>query len=114
MESAPEEEACRCFLAELLMYLSFSFSFPYRKSKDQVDYFERTYKITENKSLEIQVSKWGYGYTLFGLTINPSWFRSHSGLEIGIDLFNWSLIVNLCDNRHWNFKEGRWCTPEEY
>lgn len=96
------------------MYLSFSISFPYRKEQKQVDYFEKTYAISKNKSLEIQVSRWGNGYTLFGLIVSPSWFRSHSGLMIELELLNRAIIINFCDNRHWNYQEGRWAKPEEY
>jgi hypothetical protein len=60
------------------MYLSFNITFPYKKQKGQKDYIEKTYFITKNKSLEIQLSKWGDGYTLFGLIINPSWYQDHS------------------------------------
>jgi len=39
------------------MYLSFSISFPYKKRKEQVDYLEKTWSISKNKSLELQISK---------------------------------------------------------
>lgn len=90
------------------MYFNFSISFPYRRQKEQVDYFEKTYSISKNKSLEIQISKWGHSFTLLGLEVRPSWYQSHSGLMIEFELFNYSLIINLCDNRHWNYQEGRW------
>jgi hypothetical protein len=95
------------------MYFSFSISFPYKIQKDQIDYIEKTYVITKNKSLEIQLSKWGNGYTLFGIRIIPSWYRSHSGLEIELELFNYSLIINFCDNRHWDYQKGTWSTEDE-
>ena len=95
------------------MYFSFSISFPYKIQKDQIDYIEKTYVITKNKSLEIQLSKWGTGYTLFGISINPSWYRSHSGLKIELELFNYSLIINFCDNRHWDYQKGTWSTEDE-
>lgn len=90
------------------MYLSFNISFPYKKQKSQKDYVEKTYAITKNKSLEIQVSKWGHSYTLVGLMIRPSWYSSHSGLMIELEMFNYALIVNFCDNRHWDYEEGCW------
>lgn len=95
------------------MYFSFIISFPYKKQKEQVDYIEETYNITKNKSLEIQLSKWGNGYTLLGLSIKPSWYRDHSGLMIELELFNYSLILNFCDNRHWDDEKGTWSTKDE-
>jgi hypothetical protein len=95
------------------MYLSFNISFPYKKQKKQIDYVEKTWSISKNKSLELQISKWGHSWTLFGIIINPSWYRSHSGFMIELEVFNYAMIVNFYDNRHWNYEEGRWCRDDE-
>ena len=90
------------------MYLSLNISFPYKIQKQQVDYIEKTYNITKNKSLEIQLSKWGHSYTLIGLSIRPSWYQCHAGLMMEFELFNHSLIINFLDNRHWDYEKGCW------
>lgn len=95
------------------MYLSFNISFPYKKHKKHIDYVVKTWSISKNKSLELQISKWGHSWTLFGIRISPSWYRSHSGFEVELELFNYAMIVNFYDNRHWNYEEGRWCRDDE-
>ena len=95
------------------MYLSFSISFPYKKQRKQIDYVEKTWRLFENKSLELQISSWATSWTLIGLSVNPSWYRSHSGLMLELELFNYSMIINFLDNRHWNYQEGRWCKEGE-
>jgi hypothetical protein len=95
------------------MYFSFNISFPYKKHNKQTDYVVKAWSISKNKSLELQISKWGHSWTLLGITITPSWYRSHSGVEIELELFNRAMIINFCDNRHWNYKEGRWCKEDE-
>lgn len=94
-----------------MIYLRFSLSWPYKKQKSQIDYVEKTWTITKNKSLELQISKWGHSWTLIGIEFRPSMYQSHSGLFLELELFNYSIILNFCDNRHWDYKEGKW---EEY
>jgi hypothetical protein len=96
------------------MYLSFNISFPYKKHTKHIDYVVKTWSISKNKSLELQISKWGNSWTLFGIIISPSWYRSHSGFLFDITLFNYCMIINFYDNRHWNYEEGRWCRDDEY
>jgi hypothetical protein len=90
------------------MYLSLQFSFPYKKHISVKDYFFKEYSISKNKSLEIQISKWGHSYTLFGITIRPSWYQDHSGFMVDVTLFNISFIANLYDHRHWDYEKGKW------
>lgn len=91
----------------------FDLTIPYRKRFPQKDYVEKTWVLSKNKSLEVQISKWGMGYTLIGLDFHIRPFQSHSGVFAEIQLLNMSLIINFFDNRHWNYSEGRWCKPGE-
>lgn len=34
--------------------------------------------------------------------------RSHSGVDLWLGLFGYSINLNFYDNRHWNSEEGRW------
>jgi hypothetical protein len=34
--------------------------------------------------------------------------RDHAGVDIQLELFGLCLHFNFYDNRHWNYKEGRW------
>ena len=68
------------------MYLSLNISFPYKKLKKQIDYVVKTWSLSKNKSLELQISKWGNSWTLFGISISPSWYRSHSGFEVELEI----------------------------
>lgn len=88
-------------------------SFTYKKQKEAKDYVEKTWKVSTNKSLGLQITKWGSSWTLFCVDIIPSWYRSHSGLLIELGLFGYSLIIDFHDNRHWNYYEGRWCKEDE-
>ncbi len=39
--------------------------------------------------------------------------RDHAGLRFGVQLRRWFFEFNLCDNRHWYDKAGRWYLPGE-
>lgn len=91
-----------------MINFSFNLSWPYKVQRQQIDYVEKTWLITKNKSLELQISKWGHSWTLIGLTVRYTMRQSHAGLMLEFELFNYSLIINLCDNRHWDWQKGEW------
>lgn len=97
-----------------MTYFNCSIAFPYKNGgKKQIDYVEKDWKLSKNKFIELQISKWGHSWTLIGLTINPSWYRDHAGLFLEFELFNYALIINFYDHRHWYREKGRWFLPGE-
>lgn len=39
--------------------------------------------------------------------------QDHAGLRFSFSLFGLFFELNVCDERHWTYKENRWMTPEE-
>ncbi len=61
--------------------------------------------VFEHKCLELEFYK-----DSSILSFNFSWTirQSHAGLDIELSLLGYCVHANLYDNRHWNYKEGRW------
>ena len=97
--------------------LNFEISWPV-KQKPSTEFgfgdFCRTFKLSEHKYFEIQAVKFDHQFTLLGFDLNASiWGRDHAGVNLEVALCNYTLILNLYDNRHWNYEENRWMTYEE-
>jgi hypothetical protein len=97
-----------------MINFSFNISWPWSNSTRQVDYIEKTWKITKNKSLEIQFSK--LGNTLVGVSFHWLSRCDHAGVMLDMSLFGYLFMIHFYDNRHWNYKKGRYVNyddPEE-
>lgn len=96
-----------------MIYLGFALSWPF-KHISQKDYIEKCWKISKNKSLEVQLSRGGN--VLIGFNIRASTREDHAGLMFEVELLRHFFIINFYDNRHWNDEEGRYVNydnPEE-
>lgn len=98
-----------------MISFSFSIDWPWFKSiGKQIDYIEKSWKLSNNKSLEVQLSK--AGKSLFGCCFRWDVKTDHAGLFFEISLFRHFFIINFYDNRHWNYDEDRYVNydnPEE-
>lgn len=97
--------------------LNFEISWPV-KHKQATEFgfgdFCRTFKLSERKYFEIQAVKFDHEFTLLKFDLNVSiWGHDHAGVNLEVALFNYTLILNLYDNRHWNYEENRWMTDAE-
>jgi hypothetical protein len=89
-----------------MIYFGFSISWPL-KQIEQKDYIEKTWKLSKNKSLEVQLSR--AGNTLLGASVDFSPYGcDHAGLRIVLDFMRYFLVINLYDNRHWDYENNCW------
>ena len=67
------------------------------------DIISKSFAVTQNKSLEIQLSKFS---NIFQFGINFDWRRKrdHGGVYFNIQLLPFYFEVNLSDDRHWNYE----------
>lgn len=98
-----------------MISVSFYLSWPWFKSMDrQIDYIEKTWKLSKNKSLEVQLSK--ASKALIGTSFSWDTKCDHAGVMFELSLFRHFFIINFYDNRHWNYDENRYVNydnPEE-
>jgi hypothetical protein len=98
-----------------MINLSFSINWPWFKNLDkQTDYIEKTWRLSKHKSLEVQLSK--AGDTLIGGAFRWNIRCDHAGVLLDLSLFRHFFIINLYDNRHWNYDKDRYINyddPEE-
>ena len=99
-----------------MINFSFNLNWPWFKpiKNWQKDYLCETWKITKNKSLEVQLSK--AGKTLIGFSFRWDSHCDHAGVMFELNLFRHFFIVNFYDSRHWNYDENRYVNydnPEE-
>jgi len=89
-----------------MIYLGFTLSWPFKDIK-QIDYFGETWGLTKNKSLEVQLSRGGNSLLGASLTF-ATHGRDHAGLMIELEFLRHFFIINLYDNRHWDYENNCW------
>ena len=93
----------------------FGIAWPWAKERGENKHYFTTYnKLTENKSLETQLSRWSSCCVLFSINLNTEWIGSdHAGIKFDIQIWRLNFMFDLYDKRHWNYEEARWQTLEE-
>jgi hypothetical protein len=67
----------------------------------------KSWGITKNKTLEIQF--YSYAYNLFETTLDLNLSgSSHAGPRFEFGVFGWNAIIQLHDNRHWDYENNCW------
>ena len=91
-----------------MISLSFYLNWPWFKdhNADFRDKFFKCWSLSENKSLEVQVSDGSN--TLIGFDIRASVREDHSGIMFTVYLFRRFLHVSFYDNRHWDYENHCW------
>jgi hypothetical protein len=105
-----------------------------------MNFFIKCGKLSENKNWSIQFNKWSFNWNdIFGLSLalpdnKTTWFSfyfslfgsllnfsiswdkkyDHAGFDFFFTLFSYQLTFEIHDVRHWNDKEDRWETEEDY
>lgn len=78
------------------------------------DYFLFNRPVSENKFVEIQLSKMSYDSTLIRFSVDLTWTgSSHAGPNFDLTLFGLIFSIALRDRRHWHYEEGRWERDDE-
>ena len=95
-----------------MIYFNFSIDNPFRvKDFPQKDYIEYDRKITKNKCLEVQLSKWP-PHTIFAIKLDTCWTgHDHAGIKFDIEVFGYFFHIGFYDCRHWDHTNHCW---EEY
>lgn len=73
--------------------------------------FNTNYKLSNNKSIEIEVSK--QTKNDFSFLVSYTTKGDHAGLKLRLVFFNHDICFAIIDSRHWNYECDRWMTPEE-
>ena len=99
-----------------MINLSFNISWPWFKDFEglQHDYFYKSWRVTKNKTLELQISRGSD--TIIGASFDWRVNTDHAGVMFDVSLFRRFIHVSFCDNRHWNDEENRYVNydnPEE-
>lgn len=97
-----------------MIYLNLQITNPWYKdswSWKTRDYINNTWKLTRNKFLEIQLSRFGMD-RIAAVAIDLRWRGyDHAGPGIQLDLLGFMFEIKLSDQRHWDHRNGKW---EEY
>lgn len=80
---------------------------------DNRDFYWNDRKITTNKNLEIQISRFR-ATDIIDIGLDLRWWgHDHAGPELDINVFGYMFNIKIYDNRHWNWDENRWYTDDE-
>jgi hypothetical protein len=71
------------------------------------DIISKSFSVTKNKSLEIQLSKFS---NIFQLGLNLDWRRKcdHAGIYFDIQILPFFFAISLSDDRHWDYETNTW------
>lgn len=79
-----------------------------------VNYVCKDWNVSKNKSLELQISKWGSADCLLDLNLDLRWRgRSHAGPELTVQVWSYFFCIKLYDHRHWDYDKNRWQVYDE-
>ena len=89
-----------------MINLNFNISWPFKEISRR-DYIEKSWKLSKNKSVEVQLSRGGN--SLLGINIRLDIYGAdHAGLKFELEFMRHFLIVDLYDNRHWDYENHCW------
>ena len=94
-----------------MIYFNLDIRNPFSKpcNENIKTYFNKTWKLSENKSFEIQVCRAGSICTLLGIELDARLSRrDHAGINFYLDLCSYVVILNVYDKRHWDFEYDAW------
>ena len=85
---------------------------PFKSARvEQKDYIEYDRKITTNKSVEVQLSRW-QAHNIFELSVSViPYGEDHGNIGFDIELFGYFFAAKIYDIRHWDYENHCW---EEY
>lgn len=92
------------------MRLSFNILNPFYKDSDYAgrDFVYKHWTLSENKSAEIQISKFEV-YHLIDINIDLHWWGSdHAGPQIDLNLWGFMFNIKIYDHRHWHMENHCW------
>jgi hypothetical protein len=99
-----------------MMFLKFNISNPFFRQQDcfesKIDFF-KNFKLTKNKHLEIQLSRFAL-YDLIGFELDLHWNgRDHQGPALELLFLGVMFRINLYDRRHWDYEQCCWKTYDD-
>ena len=89
-----------------MIYLAGYIHLPRIWKWDEGNTYTKIYKVTKNKTLELQFNVKENILLGFGTSLN---FRQdHAGLWLNLNLFTFGFTVEFSDNRHWDDDNNCW------
>lgn len=80
--------------------------------EDFKSFFSLHGKISKNKYWEIE--SYRYNWYWIDLEFEWKWYGyDHAGIELGIGILGYYILLKLYDHRHWNTELNDWTTYDE-
>ena len=84
---------------------------PFSKRDDAYihNYYNKVWRITKNKSIDIQIARWNNLTNLIDIQFNiePSG-HDHAGADFNVTLLHFYFMIHLYDRRHWDYDNNCW------
>lgn len=69
-------------------------------------------RLSTHKTFEIQLYR--FSSEFLGFRLDTSWRgRDHAGPQLELIVCGYTLSMQICDNRHWDYDHGRWMIYNE-
>jgi len=66
--------------------------------------------LSKNKTLEVQFSIWDEEDSpWFDFSCSLTRKKDHAGFNLSITIYRFAFYFSICDNRHWDEDENKWC-----
>jgi len=92
------------------MYFKVCVINPFRhKETESKHYVSKERVISKNKSVELQLSKWGKAHSLINIDLDLRWWGDdHAGPSIMIEIWKYFFNLKIYDHRHWDYENNTW------
>ena len=94
----------------------FALKNPFKRSRiepRETDYIMYDRKITANKAVEVQFSRWE-AYNIFEFVFDTIWFgEDHGGVGVSFEVLGYFFSAKIYDCRHWDYENHCWEKYEE-
>jgi hypothetical protein len=90
----------------LMIHINFTIENPF-KGSNFTDIWAKAIRVTKNKTLELQIYRYGVNVFELGLRLTFSG-SDHAGPSFELGIFGWYFTISLPDNRHWDYENNCW------
>jgi hypothetical protein len=97
-----------------MIFFNFTIRNPFRvKDFPQIDYICYDRKITKNKCIKLQFTKWPAN-RIFEVSLDTCWIgQDHGGIRFDLEVFGYFFNISLYDHRHWDYVNHCWEVYDE-
>ena len=90
------------------MQIGFNVSFKPWWKRRHIEFFAKSWKLSETKGLDISVNQWSRSFNVIGCELEITSKQDHAGVHFSADLLGYNFEIEYYDIRHWDSVNNCW------